>query len=358
MLTVLKPYKPFLFSIILCKLHIVNGKVAEKPLAPSMLPNQKNLSTMMELALSQLMKQKLTKTLFHQLTEVSREEEKKSMSLEKWSDVYYSASEARRRLGLTDDAFQGWIRAKKIEKIMLPRRKQGVFLKREVDEIVRKIEAAVLSVRGHEYVYRTATIEDLDAENELARLVFGEYAVVSETVKAVQAFVEKNPYISHHLYDHNRLVASINLVPLVHEAIIEFKEQGKRGWTFSADCIEQFVPGKPLECIIIDMMTTSLVPWKQREEYAAMLLRKFALRTLRTWGSQGIEIISVHSNGGSPQGKQLLEDVGFTYLGKHSGRAIYELMLEQATTPLLVPYKRALAEYKQSHNQDPLPHKS
>jgi hypothetical protein len=272
------------------------------------------------------------------------------MSLGKWSDVYYSASEARQRLGLTDDAFQGWIRVGKIERIMLPKRKQGAFLKREIDEIVRKTEAAVLAVRGHEYVYRTASVEDLDAENELARLVFGEYAVMPETVKAVQAFVETNPHISHHLYDHNRLVASINLVPLTHEAIIEFKEQGRRGWTFSTDYIEQFIPGKLLECVIIDMMTTPLVPWKQREEYAAMLLRKFALRTLRTWGSQGIEIVSVHSNGGSPQGKQLLEDVGFIYLGKRGGRAIYELLLEQATTPLLVPYRRALAEYKQMDN--------
>jgi len=272
------------------------------------------------------------------------------MSLGKWSDVYYSASEARQRLGLTDDAFQGWIRAKKIKKIILPGRKQGVFLKREIDEIVQKIEAAVLSVRGHEYIYRTATVEDLDAENELARLVFGDYAVVPETVKAVQAFVETNPNISHHLYDHNRLVASINLVPLTHEAIIEFKEQGRRGWTFNTNSIEQFVPGKPLECIIIDMMTTPLVPWEQREKYAAMLLRKFALRTLCIWGSQGVEIISIHSNGGSPQGKQMLEDAGFTYLGKRGGRAIYELIIEQATTPVLVPYKQALAEYKRTHS--------
>ena len=58
----------------------------------------------------------------------------------------------------------------------------------------------------------------------------------------------------------------------------------------------------------------------------------------------------VHSNGGSPQGKQMLEDAGFTYLGKRGGRAIYELIIEQETTPLLNPYKRAVAEYKRIHS--------
>jgi hypothetical protein len=269
------------------------------------------------------------------------------MSLGRLGEVYYSATQARKKLELTEDAFQGWIKAKKVNKVVLPGRKQGVFLKREIDEIVFKIEAAILSAhKQHEYVYRTATVDDLDAENELAKLIFGESAVVPETVDAVQKFVETNPNISHHLYDHGRLVASINCVPLAHEGILKFK-QGIRGWLLG-EYIEQFVPDKPLECIIIDLLSTPLAPWDQREEYAMHLLRNFS-RTLKHWGAQGVEIVSVHACGGTPQGKQILDKAGFTSLGKRNGRVIYELIVENATTPLLKPYKVALAEYKQEH---------
>jgi hypothetical protein len=158
--------------------------------------------------------------------------------------------------------------------------------------------------------------------------------------------VSTNPSISHHLYDNDHLVASIDIVPLTHDAILEFKNEGKRGWTFSTDCIEQFAPGKPLECIIIDMLTTTLVPYQQREKYAALLLRQLARKTLKSWGGQGVEITHVYSAGGTTQGKQILEDLGFTFLGKHNGRAIYELVVAQANIRLLKPYKEALAEWK------------
>jgi hypothetical protein len=37
------------------------------------------------------------------------------------------------------------------------------------------------------------------------------------------------------------------------------------------------------------MMTTPLVPYQQREKYAALLLRRFSRKTLKHWGNQGIE---------------------------------------------------------------------
>jgi hypothetical protein len=226
--------------------------------------------------------------------------------------------------------------------------KHARYERQEIDQIGYQFEAALLAIKGHEYVYRTAAVEDLDAENELARLIFGDSAVVPTTVNAVKTFVETNPNISHHLYDRDRLVASIDIVPLRHEAIVEFRETGKKGWAFSTNDIEQFVPGKPIECIIIDMMTTPLVSWPQRERYAMQLLNRVAKRTLPTWGSQGVEIVSVHSSGGTPQGKQILEGAGFTYLGKRGGRTIYELIVSQSNTLWLKRYKEAFEEYKAS----------
>lgn len=266
------------------------------------------------------------------------------MSIDRISEAYYTGVEARKKLGMDRDAFNNRVRAGLIKRTRILGK--YYYEKEEINRLAQLIEAAFLVAKGHSFVYRTAALEDLDAEDELALLNFGPSALKPENCNARSAFVKTNPHTSHHLYDRNHLVASINFVPLTHDAILEFKDKGRRGWTFDTAQIEQFMPGIPLECIIIDMMTTPLVPYQQREKYAALLLRGFSYVTLKHWGSQGIEIVKVYSSVGTSQGKQLLEDAGFIFLGKHNGRAIYELTTEKADTLLLKPYKEALEQWR------------
>src|SRR6266566_8830617 len=44
------------------------------------------------------------------------------MSLDRLSEQYYTAAEARHVLGLTEHSFQAWVRAGKITKVILPGR--------------------------------------------------------------------------------------------------------------------------------------------------------------------------------------------------------------------------------------------
>jgi hypothetical protein len=266
------------------------------------------------------------------------------MGIDQLSEYYYTGDEARKKLGMTRDAFNHYVKKGVIHKKMVFGQ-HARYEKQEIDLIARQFEAAILAAQGHSYVYRTATVDDLDTASELGRLIFGEKAFLSEMMNAMKAFVKANPQISHHLYDKDRLVASIDIVPFKHEAILEFKE-GRKSWSFGPEMIEQFVPDKALECVFVDIMSTPLVASDLRQRYIIHLLREFARKTLRTWGSQGVEIVSLYAAGVTPQGRHMLEGGGFTFLGKRKGRAIYELGVGQASTPLLKPYKTALAEYK------------
>ncbi len=261
------------------------------------------------------------------------------MSLGKLSDVYYTASQARRELGLTEDAFQGWIKAKKITKIAIPNRKQGVFDKREIDMIAASIDAAYLLAKSP-LRFEKATLETQPEEFKLAVQNFGE-GTQRFNDKRIE-LLKKNPDMAYYVYDSKFMVASIDFVPISHEAIMMFKD-GERGWLLG-DYVEQFATDHPLECIIIDFMTTTLAPRNRRAQYAQYLLTKLSA-TLVEMVDQGVEIATIHACGGTPDGRHLLEKAQFTYLGEpRPGRHIYELDIIKSESPLVQKYRDALAK--------------
>jgi len=263
------------------------------------------------------------------------------MSLDRISEVYYTAAEARGRLGLTEAAFQAWVKAKKVNKIILPGKKQGMYSKREIDMLVASIDAATLLERLPLH-FEKATLGTQSDEFKLAVLNFGE-GTQRFNEKRIE-LLKKNPDMSYYLYDGRFMVASINFVPLSHDAILMFK-QGERGWLLG-DYIEQFAPGHPLECIIIDFMTTPLVPENRRKLYAQRLLLGLG-SVFVEWAKQVVEIASIYACGGTPYGRQILENAKFTYLGEpRTNRHIYELDIAKSSLKVLEPYKEILEQHR------------
>ena len=194
-------------------------------------------------------------------------------------------------------------------------------------------------------VFRKATVRDVDIENYLAYLNYWPGGTNPEIRAARRAFLTYNPDSTYHLYDRGNLVASINIVPLKEDAIEEFK-QGKRGWLFGPDQIEQFKPGQPLRCIIIDFLSAPIPSATHRTTYAMQLLMNLALR-LKEWGEKGIEITSIHACGSTDPGRSILRTAEFRELGEPvPGRVIFELDVQSSPLKLLQPYKEALARWK------------
>lgn len=270
---------------------------------------------------------------------------------------YYTAQEAQKRLGMTKDMFNHHVVQGTIKRYTFVG-KHGYYRKVEIDALAEKIEALLLTSEIADLQYRPAgrltngqfskqqMLEDLDQEGRLAIIHFGEkYGKMPERIAARRRYVEVNPYSTYYLFNHATLVASINIVPLKHAAILEFIE-GKRGWQFPDEMIEQYEPGHPLELIIIDCMVTTLASPARREFYSSTLLRHLAI-TMAKWGSKGIEIKSIDACGGTELGKRILESAGFECLGDKNGRMIYHLEVDESDLKLLRAYKQALAEWKQ-----------
>jgi len=194
-------------------------------------------------------------------------------------------------------------------------------------------------------VFRKATVRDVEMENYLAYLNYWPGGTNPEIRALRRAFLTYNPDSTYHLYDRGNLVASINIVPLKEVAIEEFK-QGKRGWLFGPDQIDQFRPGHPLRCIIIDFLTAPVPSSTHRTTYAMQLLMNLALQ-LKEWGEMGIEITSIYACGSTDLGRSILRNAEFKELNEPvPGRVIFELDVASSSLKLLQPYKKAFAAWQ------------
>lgn len=266
------------------------------------------------------------------------------MTAGRLSDVYYTAKEARERLQLSEATFHKWVSDERIRKVMLPGRKQGLYAKRDIEAIIAGQEIAMLADQSLQLSFQEATLETLEDEFKLARMVYGEGTARFDEVR--KTFLERVPGMTHYLYDGNFLVASLNLLPMAHEGILKFRE-GERGWLLG-DYIKPFATGEQ-ECIIIDFMTTPRVPRDRRTYYAKVLLAHMA-GVFAEWGKKGVEVTTLHACGSTPDGVKNLSNSHFTYLGEpKAGRKIYVMDVANADLKILEGYKKALAKYKTKH---------
>jgi hypothetical protein len=265
------------------------------------------------------------------------------MKLGNLSEKYYTAAEARKMLGLDEEAFQYWGRTERISRIYLPGRKQPVYSKNEINRMATQITAAVLAEQPDNITFRRAAIEDIEQEAKLAHLVFGERA---EAIEERKAFLAKNPSSDYHVYDQDTLVSYMNIVPLKHETIQTFMEGRIMAWKINPDDIEDFIPKRPLELLIIDMITTPIVPPSRRAFYGSRLLSGL-IKTLTEMGRNGIEIAKIYATSDTTDGIRILKKAGFQVVHEsRKGRLSFELDIANSNEKILAEYKDNLAIWK------------
>jgi hypothetical protein len=269
-----------------------------------------------------------------------------TMKLGKLADVYYTAAEARKVLGIDQDAFQYWAKTERIRRIYLPGRKQAVYSKKEINDMANRIEATAIAEKSSGLEFRVATLNDLEEEYRLARIIFGKQADTPEIRQGKQAFIKKNPNIDYHLYDNENFVGCIHIIPLKHQSIIDTLEGNTAAWLIDPKNIEQFKSGKPLECLFLDALTTPAVEPAKRSGYASYMITKL-IQELTAMGNRGIEIRKVYGMSRTPSGIRILKSGGFQAIKEYdNGKITFELDVMNSDARVLRGYKEALEQWK------------
>ncbi len=288
-------------------------------------------------------------------------ENKPADFIERILETHYTPQQAQKVLGMKRDIFNNYVRRNILHRVTFVDHKgHGYFKKQEIDALAEKIEALLIASENPDFTYRGVgrtpdgkfnkqqMLEDLAQENRLATVHFGErYGQSPERMAARRRYVEVNPDSTYYLFSYSKMIASINILPLTHDAILEF-QAGKRGWQFSNDKILQYEPGFPLELIIIDAMVTSSASPRQQDYYVSYLLHGLS-KTMQEWGSRGIEIKSIDACGSTDKGEKILQNAGFTLLGEYNNRRMYHIEIEESNLKLLQPYKTAFVAWKEQN---------
>jgi hypothetical protein len=250
-------------------------------------------------------------------------------------------------LGIDQDTFQYWGKTERIKRIHLPGRKQAVYSRREINDIASRIEATAIAEKSSGLEYRKATINDLEEEYKLARTIFGRRADTPEIQQGKQAFLDKNPDIDYHLYDNGNFVGCIHIVPLKHQAIMDILDGNIAAWLIDPGNIEQFKPGKPLECLFLDALTTPGVEPIKRSSYAAYMIAKL-IQTIAEMGNEGVEITKAYGMSRTPSGIRILKSASFQIVKEYDdGKITFELDIANSNEKVLREYKEALEEWKE-----------
>ncbi len=127
---------------------------------------------------------------------------------------------------------------------------------------------------------------------------------------------------------------------------MEFLEGKIIAWLINTDNIEQFEPGKPIECLFLDTLTDPGVEPIKRSAYAAYMITKL-VRRLAEMGSQGVEITKVYGASRTPSGIRILKSGGFQVIREYdSGAATFELDIMNSKEKILKGYQNAFQEWK------------
>ena len=207
------------------------------------------------------------------------------------SNRYYTGREVQKILSITEPSLRNLVNQKKVRKIIPPGRKNGVYLKSEVDTFAMKWEAFLMSKEPPKATFHIATMEDMEAENDLDKRAIGGAGMTAEVRKA---WLAENAECDYHVRFNNKLVAMLRLLPLKHETIIDTMKDKIKGVEIPAGSIQKFETGKEIEFYVITIASEPDVDEETRMHYMFVLIRGVA-EQLEKLGEKGEKVTKVYA---------------------------------------------------------------
>ncbi len=262
----------------------------------------------------------------------------------KLSDRYYSGREVQRKLGITEPALRNLVSQKKLRKIKPPGRQYGVYLKEEVDTYAEKWFAFLTTQEPPKTTFEIAKPEDMDAVYELSTRALGQ----TMSAETRRIWLSKNPESCYIVKHGEKIVAFFHLLPLKHETMMNFLDGKIRGWDITAEDVETFEPGKPLECLLI-IVSEQDVDETTRMHYVRVLIRGI-MKRMKELGRNGVIITKLYATSQTPTGIAMSLHAGMKEFGERLGKRLKFVMdVETSQSFLLDSYKEGLAEWKKQN---------
>lgn len=260
---------------------------------------------------------------------------------------YITAAKAGELLG--QSRLYKLVEAGRLHRHTPPGQKHGYYSESEV-QVILDADRAFFEEKLHKISAHFVQTKpsDIKSLRELAVRMFGEITI-SEEIR--RAWVEKEPRGNYVIKrdDTSEVIAYFYVQSLSHERIMRYMQEC-RGSTITVDDIRKIEPGQH-ELIVAGIGRDQ----RADKQYMAVMLHGFA-QDMVNWAREGIEITRLYAYSETMDGIFLCFKMGMELIETPRmirGQPHYKFMLDiqKSTHPLISPYKRALAEYKKSHEQ-------
>lgn len=261
---------------------------------------------------------------------------------------YYTATTAKRRLGdITDGKLRYYVQRGRIERFVPDGMSQGFYKREDVDRIANQLDEMYSEPEGPGPQFMIATEQDMQ---ETVNLLIEAFGGGDTTEKRIE-WLRRNPEIAfiERSTVGGRVVGCVFVLPLTDEKIAQLLDDPTPSTRLiTDDDIQPYIPGQPVSLFVVGMAVKAKTGLKVKRARGGTMLRGM-LRFLLNAGKRGIVIKSIVARSQSRDGINLLHGIGFTEIVSTTDERNFIIEVERSGIPLLQPYKRALAQWRTSH---------
>jgi hypothetical protein len=273
---------------------------------------------------------------------------------------YLTSSQAAEILKCKVGMVYNYERSGRLTKEVPKGRKQGYFKESEVRALAAGLaEFFELSPEDQmpemsDLVFAQATPDDAEGIYKVAASLFGSTTPAEDRKPLIASCPEGNYIVRW----KGKIVAYIHIQPLKHESIMAFMNGKIRGKDIKVNDLDCFTPGQSVECLIKSVgAVKDIGPDDDSRSlnqlhFLFKLLRGTALEMAKL-GARGINITKFYATSETVTGIEMAYSAHMEMFGRpfRGGRFRYVLDVQQSDMPLLRPYKRALAEWRQKNRE-------
>lgn len=270
---------------------------------------------------------------------------------------YYTATKTKQLLNISDAMVRIHVQKGKIAYLLPPGRKQGFYLKKDVDKLANELHAFLnLDEEAEMTEFTAATAADIPACIALNRELFtisttGNNQILTE--KWVQ-WLEKNPEVVYVLKKNKEVIGIATMLPFKPDSE-KFKEilGGDTSIllgdvNIAPEDIEEYKAGNHIQLYLAEIGIKPSLDKDVRRRYGAKLISKF-IDAIVSLGRRGIIIERIIAVGATRSGIRLLQHFGFNELiFPRPDTRLFAITVKDSGVPLILQYKQALAEYQEN----------
>jgi hypothetical protein len=257
---------------------------------------------------------------------------------------YLTAAETKKLLGITDGMFYNFIDNGALKRMIPPGRKQGFYLKSQVEKLARDLQIFVSIREEDKSSFRKAEKTDMPACAEMFMTsnprAQQQGLTASETIlKTRLSWLDKNPDLFYVIEHDGEIVGFTSIIPLKLEKIKEILSSTDLAMNITPDEIEEFKPGKPLYIYIGTMRTKPDISRLQKRLYGVRLIGGL-ISTILDMLENGVNIQAFYAESESVDGIRILKHMKFTEIPSVTDYKNYVLEMDKDGRATLEKYKQ------------------